>query len=366
MRERRFETSRAFAELVDAVREAEQSFVEGARAVDDVSVLEGYRWLTEILSVALECYLWADSERPSIVPIAGPCTPTRKWGGDNSDSHYYFAPIDGSRRYLLRGKRGDSCYTSITVYAGPKDGRWSTRIVGTLNDRAIDFEPDGSFEVVLSAELPDPPVKNWMKLEEDSEALITRDYLVHPLADRATTWEIRSLDPAPPPRLNDADLAERFRRATNFLRDLNNINPIRLEESLANVINEPFPTPRVTYGWGAGDAAYAMGGFDLAPGQALVIEGRSPRCVFWNLCLWNPYMQTYDYRYERVTINGGEVQYEPDGSWRIVVADEDPGVPNWVSTAGHPKGLIWIRWFLAEAVPERPTTRVARLDELAR
>ena len=30
---------------------------------------EGYRWLTSALSVALDCYLWADPDRPTIVPI---------------------------------------------------------------------------------------------------------------------------------------------------------------------------------------------------------------------------------------------------------------------------------------------------------
>ncbi len=57
MSARAFETSTAFRELLDLIRDADALFLEGPRAVDDVSVLEGYRWLTEILSVALECYL---------------------------------------------------------------------------------------------------------------------------------------------------------------------------------------------------------------------------------------------------------------------------------------------------------------------
>jgi len=101
-----------------------------------------------------------------------------------------------------------------------------------------------------------------------------------------------------------------------------------------------------------------MGRFALADDEALVLEGRSPACAFWNMCLWNPFMQTYDYRRERVTINGGQVVYEPDGSWRIVVAARDPSVPNWVSTAGHASGVIWFRWFLAEPLPSRPRARV--------
>ena len=38
--------------------------------------------------------------------------------------------------------------------------------------------------------------------------------------------------------------------------------------------------------------------------EALVIEGRSPPCAFWNVCLWNQFLHTYDYAYERVTLNG--------------------------------------------------------------
>src|SRR5438132_1584380 len=117
---------------------------------------------------------------------------------------------------------------------------------------------------------------------------------------------------------NDADLARRLRAATTWVREQAQIVPLALGEP--NTVDEPYPVPEVTYGWAAGDAAYAMGSFDLGPEEALVIEGRSPACAFWNLCLWNPFLHTYNYDYERVTINGTQVAHEPDGSWTIVVA----------------------------------------------
>jgi hypothetical protein len=132
------------------------------------------------------------------------------------------------------------------------------------------------------------------------------------------------------------------------------------------MILDPFPVPTVTRGWAAGDASYAMGSFELEDDQALVIKGRSPECAFWNLCLWNPFLHTYDYRYERVTINGGQTAYEPDGSWTIVVSPRDPGVPNWVSTAGRRRGLVWLRWFLPDETPKALATRVVALSELRR
>ena len=54
-----------------------------------------------------------------------------------------------------------------------------------------------------------------------------------------------------------------------------------------NAIDPPYPVPTTTFGWAAGDAAYAMGAFEFAEDEALVIRGRSPECAFWNMCLWN-------------------------------------------------------------------------------
>ncbi len=168
----------------------------------------------------------------------------------------------------------------------------------------------------------------------------------------------RAIDPPARKRDDRADLIRRLRAARTWLTEQYSFIPTTVEP--ANEIAEPYPVPQQTYGWAAGDAAYAMGAYELEPGQALVIEGTSPECVFWNLCLWNPFLHTYDYTYERVTINGAHVTYEPDGSWRIVVSDTDPGHPNWVSTAGRSKGLIWLRWFLPEETPpKRPTCRVS-------
>ena len=44
-----------------------------------------------------------------------------------------------------------------------------------------------------------------------------------------------------------------------------------------------------------------------------------------------------------------------------MIADRDPGHPNWVSTQGHEAGRIWLRWFYPSETPERPTTRVVNV-----
>ena len=353
-----FQTTEAFHSLIDLLRNADTNFLTGDRALtDEVSVAEGYRFLTQILEVAAKIYLFADPARPEIVPLT---SATLKWGGDNSDAFYYFAPVAAPHRYRIRGQRGDACYLSVCVYAGPDDGRWSNRIVSNLNDRTIEFQPDGSFELIVS-ETPVRSRSNWLALDHETVALVARDYHVDPAHGRKTTYAIENLDPVPsPPPLGDANAAARFRAVTNFIKELLMISPLPVAGG-PNTITDVWKVPDVTYGWAAPDAHYAGGSFALQDDEALVVEGRSPQCAYWGMMLWNPFMQTFDYRYERTGINGRQVHYEPDGSWRIVIAGRDPKQPNWVSTAGHSCGRIWFRWFLAEATPRQPVARVVKV-----
>jgi hypothetical protein len=344
------QTSAVFHELLDELRSLEGRITQADNPLDELSQLEGYKWIFSILAVGLDAYVWADADRPRFVDIVGPY---RKWGGDNADAYYQYAPIDPRRTYRIRGRAGDAVYFSLTVYGGPDDGRYSERIVGTINNRQVDIGANGDFEIVVG-----PSDDADITLAPDAVCAITRDYLVDPVHGRRVEWYIEADDPPPTRRETDADLARRFRAALTWLRDQARIVPIGLGEP--NTVDEPYPVPTQTFGWAAGDAAYAMGSFDLADDEVLVIEGRSPACAFWNVCLWNQFLHTYDYAYERVTINGGQVVYEDDGSWRIAVAATDPGpsFPNWLSTAGHPRGRIWFRWFLPEETPARPTTKV--------
>src|SRR2546428_3415949 len=126
------ETSAAFDELLDVVRSLEDRFVEGPNAPsDDQSLLEGYKWAFSILAVGLDAFVWADPGRPRFVDIVGPY---KKWGGDNADAFYRYAPIDPTRTYRVRGRGGDAVYFSLTVYGGPSGRRYSDRILGTLHE----------------------------------------------------------------------------------------------------------------------------------------------------------------------------------------------------------------------------------------
>lgn len=345
-------TGAVFKELVSELS-AIQDRLLADPGLDEKSLLEGHKWIFSILRTGLETQVWADADVPRFTDIVGPY---HKWGGDNADAFYQFAKLDPAKTYRVRGRRGDAVYLSLTVYGGPDDGRYSDRIVTSANDRGITFAEDGTFGLILG-----PGTDADLRLEPDAVCAITRDYLADPKTGRRAEWHIECLSPHPGPRReDDAELARRYQAALTWVREQSML-VLPLEDS--NTVTEPYPVPARTMGWAAGDAAYAMGSFSLQPGEALVIAGRSPECAFWNLCLWNPFLHTYDYDRERVTINGHQVVYEDDGSWRIVIAATDPGHPNWVSTSGHAKGRIWFRWFLPATAPDPPVARVVPLSE---
>ena len=105
-----------FHEILDELRALEGRLFLPDVPLDELSVLEGYKWIFSILAVGLDAHVWADPARPRFVDIVGPY---RKWGGDNADAFYQYAPIDPDRTYVVTGRKGDADYLSLTVYGGP-------------------------------------------------------------------------------------------------------------------------------------------------------------------------------------------------------------------------------------------------------
>jgi len=349
-------SAQAFRELLDLLGGADQTFLAGPRAVEDpIGAVEGYRHLTHLLRYAFELYLEADPLRPAFVPLA---SPTCKILGDNVDSRYFFAPLDGRRAYRIRGRRGNEVYLAFCVYGGKADGHWSERVVANVSQRDLDCAADGSYELLLAPGVE--PGRNRVRLDPDAVCVISREYFADPRQARFGSFAIEAVEPAPPPLpLDDAGMARRLRAVATFVRETLAFAPIPALP-MTNVLMPPAPWNPNVPGWGTPDNVYAIGMFDLEPDQVLVIEGRSPPCAYWGVQLWNRYMQSLDYRHHRVSVNGFQARLEPDGSWRVAISARDPRLPNWLGTAGHRSGIFFCRWLQAESMPEPPVTQLKK------
>ena len=62
--------------------------------------------------------------------------------------------------------------------------------------------------------------------------------------------------------------------------------------------------------------------------------------------------------YRLSSINGATGKPSSDGKLRAVVSLEDPGVPNWLDTAGFTEGTLWGRWYGCDSTPLAMIKRV--------
>ena len=69
----------------------------------------------------------------------------------------------------------------------------------------------------------------------------------------------------------------------------------------------------------------------------------------------------YHVRFERAVAN--IVGRDTDGLFRAVISVDDPGVPNWLDTAGRYKGVVQGRWYQASSAPT-PRLKRVKLAEL--
>jgi Protein of unknown function (DUF1214) len=168
------ELSQDFNALLDEVRAVEHKLLSADPPLGEPDLLDGYRLAFSLLKVAVDAYVWGDKDKPIMVDVISPYL---KWGGDNSDAFYQLAPLDPERTYRVTGNRGDAVYLSMTVYGGPGEGQYSNRIVGTINDRTLEFDPDGNFDFMLS---PHAQPGAWLQLAPDVDFALTRDYLADP------------------------------------------------------------------------------------------------------------------------------------------------------------------------------------------
>jgi hypothetical protein len=336
---------------------------------DDVA--QGHRALMHLIGAGLDMYFDADADHPEFrrAHWAG-----RKFYGDNADCIYFNAVISGARSYRIRGNMLDASYVSFASEATSIDECYPPpRMIHSLHNKAMEISPDGSFEIIASTE---PQPKNWLKLEPGAGGIVTRHYFERdtPVAHDSSLVIPLSIEPLgspePPRRPAEADIARDIKRVQTFVRAMTldtmdrKAPPPPFVSMTPNQFNPPAEDWDKPQTYGASDIVAMMAPYFITPDQALVIEGRYPKCSFGSVALWNRFMQTYDFRNYQVSLNRKQTKLEPGGGFRMVIAHEDPGVPNWINACGAPFGMIYVRFALPEEAPQALVTKVAPLASL--
>ncbi|HVT63839.1 MAG TPA: hypothetical protein VHD81_01650 [Mycobacteriales bacterium] len=363
----------AFDELLDTLREVADRYAGDEWMVSTPDDVAGaLRAVVHGLGTALETQFEDDARHPIFREIV---TPWRKLLGDNPDARYHDAVVHPAGVYRVRGNTDGAVYVSFTVEAGVPDGRMPERTAGVLNDDDFDVAPDGSFELTIGGPQQG---RGWLPLPDDATRITVRHYWEHntppatpPAPSLGLAIELIDGDvPEQGPLPTDADVAKAIRRTSTFVRSrvMEATPPPGSAAPPAFVSQMPnqfvSPVPPGDHALAAADAAYSLAPYVLGPDEALVMRVRWPRCRYGGVALWNRHLQTFDYLRGPVGLNRAQAVTSEDGIATIVIAQRDPGVPNWLTTEGRPFGLVFWRFLLAEGAIEPIEAEVVPVDEV--
>ena len=108
---------------------------------------------------------------------------------------------------------------------------------------------------------------------------------------------------------------------------------------------------------------YYEGAYDLADDEALIVSAKAPaQCLYRSIILTNPIYETTDWVNNQSSLNDAQAPLDKDGVLRIVVSAKDPGVPNWLDTAGYRQGVIQGRWTECNEQPVPQIEKVSLAD----
>ena len=358
--ERRIMDGTAWAEFCDALKSAGDVILDEHSPADPFERAEGFRYLSRLTRAALETFIEdADPRAPVFLRT---CNETIKMGADNPDNYYQNAAVSGKYEYRITGTRGTVHYLGFGTQEGNYGATGSLDPSGYLDDSQLELDEDGSFEIHLSVQRKPG---NWLPMTEKTRTLVVRQTFLDRDSERRAQLKIERVDGPHEPRYLTARIMDRgLFGSGQFVRGCAQMFA-RWTQGFRQHLNElPAFDPSVAQSaGGVPHIAYYHGYWELAPDEALVIDVTPPDCDYWNFQLNNHWMESLDYRYFDVVVNKHTARLGADGSLRIVVAHQDPGLDNWMNTAGHARGTMCLRWVRAQEHPT-PATRVVKLAAL--
>lgn len=348
-------------DFCDELRRAGDLVFRDTAPRNPVSRATGLRQLARNVSLALQFEL--ENRDPQFPELLHYFDPLRKQGGDNTDALYVGAPINGTDTYRIVGHRGTAAYFAVTVLEDG-DTPWGGRVVGTLIDDQVAVDDEGRFELVVS---PDEHPGNWIRSTPGTYRITFRQFFADWESEQPMVARIdREGGGGAPAPLTAARLGEGLRGAARWIGRSVGYWADMLDKWQAR------PNEFVSYGELESNAIdFTPGGAPLIAywkvpaDEALLIRVTPPRADYWAVEFGSYWWETMDYRYRLCSLNHHHATLEEDGSLLVVVAHDDPGLPNWLDPSGHDEGYVTFRWIGADSYP-RPVAEQIRASELDR
>ena len=337
------EIDAAWQQLGESLDFAVSCITDDQDPLNEREAADGHQYVMRMLTgVAQSALLTFDPRRPAFMPML---ESVRFFGASGPDIDYDVAILEPGVRHRIDGVRGEASFVGIAVYGHAGD-RGATGIVDAVDVDTL-VRDDGSF--------------SYEFCDDQAARVIIRQYFHDRPTQAPGSWTITRVDD-PPPAVGVAaalptleSLAPRVVNAAESLRwnaQLNRLWSPELRSAPNRFVRQP--PEAIVAAITNPDVTYAFSWWRIADGEALVIDVEPPQTRYWGLQLCE----------RRSNLNDRHAVRQADGTVRIVVADGDPGHPNWLDTCGHRTGVMFFRWLHADP-SVMPTCRVVPVGAVA-
>ncbi len=358
----------AFERYLSAQREALNLYRESPFFDSDQAMADAYRGVLQYTIGSIKAGALASHDHPRFARFVDW---TSKAGLDNPDNNYYSALIADDGVYRIKGQRGSNAQLIFQLVIGqPGVGSaGSSTNVDVLYDHEIQTDEQGRFEILVSRERPDN-TPNWIRNASGAETLMVRATFNDWLKEKHLPLMIERIDqPLLAAPINSSQsMAAALDRTSQSLVDRTR-SWLTLADNMWNRAPRNFLSPpRATRGGLIGQYS-AFGNWDLQPDEALLVTFQTGDAPYVGIQLGSLWFTSLDYETRITSLNGHQLGCAPQSDCTLVIAGEDPGIANWLDTAGYSRGLIFMRWQGLAAMPAEatwPTVTKVRSAQLAK
>lgn len=358
----------AFERYLSAQREALNLYRESPFFDSDQAMADAYRGVLQYTIGSIKAGALASHDHPRFARFVDW---TSKAGLDNPDNNYYSALIADDGVYRIKGQRGSNAQLIFQLVIGqPGVGSaGSSTNVDVLYDHEIQTDEQGRFEILVSRERPDN-TPNWIRNASGAETLMVRATFNDWLKEKHLPLMIERIDqPLLAAPINSSQsMAAALDRTSQSLVDRTR-SWLTLADNMWNRAPRNFLSPpRATRGGLIGQYS-AFGNWDLQPDEALLVTFQTGDAPYVGIQLGSLWFTSLDYETRITSLNGHQLGCARQSDCTLVIAGEDPGIANWLDTAGYSRGLIFMRWQGLAAMPAEatwPTVTKVRSAQLAK
>ena len=375
-------SGKAWDDFCETVRLTGHEIDRWGDVPNDLDRAEWYRHLSRLMRNGLERFVEnSEPDHPRLRDTPFRCSINAQTPDQDHLLSEWYEP---GHSYRVWGNRGTLPYFVMAAWKAPQDPTvgardWADKGADSvkefdpatlyttdfLQSDAITFDADGNFEVICS---PDKPADgtDWLRIDGETVGLLIR--LVHQDRDAEVpaTFDIERLDmPAQRP-VRPEELATNLARAAQMVRGYAELERTWWFDNLATRANQlQFSRKVYLSNGGVADRHHAFGMWDKPKDMALVFHFATPPAEYWIFQLLNIFQENLDtYEHKGGYINGMMARHEADGTVRVIIAEEDPGIGgNWIDSFAHVHGTMSLR-FIKCAEPPEVTSWCVPLSEL--